>query len=245
MDKLCHFFIVTLISLPLLQSKVVNLEGVSPHLKEKILKFHQVLDTPENFTAGDDTGAAATREPRYGLAGLQEAGKSDELRPKAVVTASDLQRDIFRFSDRLSPPADSGTLYSGLQRSKDRRKRRMQREWRKFLSWRKKSRRRRSLKRRIMKMLRRKLEERLGSLSRARWAGIKRNKAFKSKRRVIQQRIRAKLREKRKRKLRRKPDKKKNKRKRKKNRRRKKRRRRQRQHRQRGGRKEKETDTKE
>lgn len=191
------WFVLLLIQVHLVYPQPLNLEGVPENIKAKILKFHQVLETPDNFSALETTTASV----RFRLAGLQEVGEGesrDDLEPGA---RTELQQDLFRFSERLSTPPDTGSnIYSRILNTKERRKKRLEKEWKKFLKWRKKQKKRKRMRKRIMKMLKRKIEKRFGPLSKQRWKKIQQNNIFKDKKNVIKQKIRERLNGKRKRK---------------------------------------------
>ena len=87
------------------------LRGVPPELREKILAFHRVLSSPDNFTAnsGQNTFPAPPSEPDYnnvgaganrgggGGFGLQEVSKDDEVKkPLNDEDNGELQSDLFR-----------------------------------------------------------------------------------------------------------------------------------------------------
>lgn len=178
---------------------VPNLEGVPAHLREKILSFHRTLEAPDNFSTTTTTAA-----PRYQLAGLAEVEAGADSAP-APRPSLDLQQDILRFSGRLSTPQSGSNIYARIARTKERKKERLEREWRQFLKWRKKQRKRKKMRKRIMKMLKRKIEKRFGPLTRERWNRFKQDTAFKDKKTIIRQKIRSRMRETRqRRKLRRK-----------------------------------------
>lgn len=183
------------------QGSLANLEGVPEHLKTKILSFHRTLEAPDNFTAPAPAAPAPPRR-RYQLAGLQEVGPEAAGGPTSPRPSHDLQSDLMRFSGRLTSPAGQSTgggaaanIYTRMLRSRERKKQRLEREWRKFLQWRKKQRKRKKMRKRIMKMLKRKIEKRFGPLTRARWNTFKQNTAFKDKKKIIRQKIRARIRE--------------------------------------------------
>ena len=88
------------------------LRGVPPELREKILAFHRVLSSPDNFTAnsGQNTFPAPSSEPDYnnvgaganrgggGGFGLQEVSKDDEVKkPLNDEDNGELQSDLFRY----------------------------------------------------------------------------------------------------------------------------------------------------
>lgn len=181
-----------------------NLEGVPDHLRDKILQFHKTLDAPDNFSA---TPPTPPPRPKYGVAGLQELAEG-EVQTTTPRPQPSLQQDLFRFSDRLSSPVGlapassdiqgPSKIYSSLVHTRSRRKRRLEKEWHKFLTWRKRKRRKRRMRKRIMKMLKRKIESKFGPLSRRRWKMLRRNKNFRSKRKDINKRINQRLKEMRK-----------------------------------------------
>ena len=176
----------------IVRAAVPNLEGVPAHIRDKILNFHKVLNAPDNFTVA----VTPAPPPRYGLAGLAEADEDDLNRrdDSGDIPQPQLQQDLFRFSDRLSTPEKAEEdLYSRIHRSKNRRKERLEREWNQFLKWRQKQKRKRRIKRRILKAMRRKIENKFGELSNMRWAGIRRNPAFKEKRKIIRKKINQRL----------------------------------------------------
>ena len=176
-----------------------NLEGVPVHLRDKILQFHKTLNAPDNFSP-DVTPPPPPSRPKYGVAGLQEL-KVGEVQTTTPQPQLSLQKDLFRFSDRLSNPAVSSSepgrsqIYSSIANARSRRKTRLEGEWRKFLKWRKQRRRKRRMRKRIMKMLKRKIEGKFGPLSRRRWKALRRNKNFRSKRKDINKKINQRFRQ--------------------------------------------------
>ena len=88
------------------------LRGVPEELRDKILAFHRVLNTPDNFSAAAAPaprsfgGVGLQEAGRGGVAGLQEASEEDEARrqEEARLHKGELQDDLFRFSSKVSVP---------------------------------------------------------------------------------------------------------------------------------------------
>ena len=189
--------VTLLVLLQLVLSQPLNLDGVSENIKEKILKFHKVLETPDNFSVLSTSTEAA----RFKLAGLQEVGEGETRENLEPGARTELQHDLFRFSERLSvPPETSSNIYSRILHTKERRKKRLEKEWTQFLKWRKKQKKRKRMRKRIMKMLRKKIEKKFGPLTTQRWRKIQQNNIFKDKKNIIKQKIRERLNGKRQRK---------------------------------------------
>lgn len=180
--------LLLLLLLPEINQTPLDLDGVPDHLKQKILDFQKVLSAPDNFSVTP----APTEAPRYGLAGLQEVGEGEEISAPRTEPGPDLHEDLFRFSGKLSAPTDSN-IYARIVQTKERRKARMEREWRQFLKWRKKQRKRKRIRRRIMRMLKKKIEKRFGPISTDRWTHIKKNRLFQDKKNIIKQKVRLRI----------------------------------------------------
>jgi hypothetical protein len=179
------------------KSEALDLSEVPDQLRERILHFHRVLDTPDNFSVSTQPPP----ERRYPLAGLQEAGPEDSSRNAEPVSEPlELQADLFRFSDRISPPPTAGDptrqILVRMRESKVEVRRRLRTEWQQFLQWRGRRRQRRRMRRRIMKMLQRKLEKRFGPLPPDQWRTIQENSVFKTTKRIIRKKIRQLMRRK-------------------------------------------------
>jgi len=176
------------------ETQALDLSEVPAQLRERILHFHRVLDTPDNFSAS----STQPPEMRYPLAGLQEAEPEDVSRHSESTEPLELQADLFRFSDRISPPAGDPTrqILVRMRESQAEVRRRLRTEWQHFLKWRNRQRRRRRMRRRIMKMLQRKLEKRFGPLPPGQWRTIQENSVFKTTKRIIRKKIRRLMRRK-------------------------------------------------
>jgi hypothetical protein len=193
--------------------RALDLSEVPTQLREKILQFHRVLATPDNFSTTSVRPLAEQQQPledeprRYPLAGLQEDTGPPEVKTRpAEPEPLELQADLFRFSDRLvAPPAaaegsDRGsptqTILERMRESQSEMRRRLRKEWQQFQRWRRRQRRRRRMRRRIMKMLQRKLEKRFGPLPPGQWKTLQENSVFKTTKRIIRKKIRRLMRRK-------------------------------------------------
>jgi hypothetical protein len=183
----------------LTKSEALDLSEVPDQLRERILHFHRILDTPDNFSVSTSS-TQPPPERRYPLAGLQEAGPDDGSRNAEPVSEPlELQADLFRFSDRISPPPTGDPTRQILVRMRESKvevRRRLRTEWQQFLQWRGRRRQRRRMRRRIMKMLQRKLEKRFGPLPPDQWRTIQENSVFKTTKRIIRKKIRQLMRRK-------------------------------------------------
>ena len=190
--------IVMMMGMMTMESVALDLSEVPAQLREKILQFHRVLDTPDNFST---TSAPPPESPRYPLAGLAEdAGDHVKI---SQTEPLELQADLFRFSGRLSPPpATEGltpptqNILECMRESQSEMRRRLRTEWQQFLRWRRRQRQRRRMRRRIMKMLQRKLEKRFGPLPPSQWKTIQNNSVFRTTKRIIRKKIRRLMRKK-------------------------------------------------
>lgn len=186
-------------------SEALDLSEVPAQLRERILHFHRVLDTPDNFSV---TPEAPPEPPRtYPLAGLQEAEEETAGAERAPPEPLELQEDLFRFAGRISPPLSQSKPPQGatvpthniLQRMHESQveiRLRLRKEWQQFLRWRSRQRRRRRMRRRIMKMLQKKLEKRFGPLPPGQWRAIQNNSVFRTTKRIIRKKIRRLMRRK-------------------------------------------------
>jgi len=127
-------------------------------LKEKV----ETLNTPNML----EHEAIETKEKDYDYdkdydnkpAGLQEEGEGEDQESSFVQIDGDLADDLSRFSDMINLPGKN------LETRKRKKKVRLQRDWKKFLKWRKKQKQRTRMAKRILKRLTRKLEEKFGPL---------------------------------------------------------------------------------
>ena len=196
-------------------SEPPNLRGVPEELRDKILAFHRVLNTPDNFTAR--TIAPATPPPdekRYAVAGLQEASEEDEKRKReeAKKVKGELQSDLFRFSNKVSVPHSAHTNLSptpsrqnfvSFMKRKERLRQRIQKEWRRFIKWRTQKRKKKRLKRRINRTLNKRMKKQFGRLGMSGKRTKEEVKAFKKRKKILKRKIRRRLRYKQKMNLRR------------------------------------------
>ena len=155
------------------------LRGVPVELREKILAFHRVLSTPDNFT---QPPPSVTPEPErksgkspMGGFGLAEAS-SDDMKKKKVMDkdAGELQNDLFRFSNKVTiPHSGHSNLTPNLSKRqnfvnyiqrKEKLRQRIQQEWKRFIKWRTQKRKKKRLKRRIMRTLNKRLKNQFGRI---------------------------------------------------------------------------------
>lgn len=185
----------------------LDLSEVPAQLRERILQFHRVLDAPDNFSTTPRSEDTTTTRRFYPLAGLQEDDETSlgDKKP-AAPEPLELQTDLFRFSDRLSPPPPDSpgggsslpvqNILERMRESQSEMRRRLRQEWQQFQRWRRRQRRRRRMRRRIMKMLQRKLEKRFGPLPPGQWELIQQNSVFRTTKRIIRKKIRRLMRRK-------------------------------------------------
>ena len=145
------------------------LRGVPVELREKILAFHRVLSTPDNFTQQQPPPPPeAERKSPMGGFGLAEVS-SDDMKKKKMVDGDigELQTDLFRFSSKvtvphtghsnIAPSLDNRQNFVNFIQRKEKLRQRIQHEWRRFIKWRTQKRKKKRLKRRIMRTLNKRL----------------------------------------------------------------------------------------
>ena len=189
------------------------LRGVPVELREKIIAFHRVLSTPDNFS---QPAAADTEETREGQEsrggggfGLAEAS-SDDMKRKKVVDkdAGELQNDLFRFSNKVTIPHSGHTnmtpnlsnrqnFVNFIQR-KEKLRQRIQQEWRRFIKWRSQKRKKKRLKRRIMRTLNKRLKNQFGRIGLSGKRTKEEIKAFNRRKKLLKRKIKRRLKHKQK-----------------------------------------------
>ena len=183
------------------------LRGVPPELREKILAFHRVLSSPDNFTAPLPSAPAKqpVDKPSGGF-GLEEVTEDDEQ--KKVVSDEDtgeLERDLFRFSSKVTVPHNSHTNINNLNnrqnfinfiQRKEKLRQRIQQEWKRFMKWRTQKRKKKRLKRRIMRTLNQRLKNQFGRLGLSEQRTKEEIKAYKRRRKILKRKIKRRLRQK-------------------------------------------------
>ena len=155
----------------------IYLRGVPPELREKILAFHRVLNTPDNFTApsspgpGLDTDSEPSRVG-FGLAEVSMEDMTTQAGPDK--DAGELQSDLFRFSNKVTVPHNMHSVVPDLSNRqnfvnfierKEKIRQRIQMEWRRFIKWRAQKRKKKRLKRRIMRTLNQRLKNQFGRIN--------------------------------------------------------------------------------
>lgn len=186
-----------------------NLRGVPQELREKILAFHRVLNSPDNFTSHALPPATPPPPPPRVMSGvgLQEYSEEDEKRRReeAAKVKGELQTDLLRFSSKVSIPHSSHTNtalsptrhnFVSFMKRKEKLRQRIQREWRRFIKWRTQKRKKKRLKRRIMRTLNKRLKKQFGKLNHSGKRTKAEIKAFKRRKRILKKRIRMRLRHK-------------------------------------------------
>ena len=192
----------------------IYLRGVPPELREKILAFHRVLNTPDNFTTGvpDPPGAGSDSDIRTdtgsarGGFGLAEVSK-DDMSTKAVPDkdAGELQNDLFRFSSKVTVPHNVHNVMPDLSNRqnfvnfierKEKIRQRIQTEWKRFIKWRAQKRKKKRLKRRIMRTLNQRLKNQFGRVSLTGKRTKEEVKAFNRRKRILKRKIKRRLKQK-------------------------------------------------
>ena len=186
------------------------LRGVPIELREKILAFHRVLSTPDNFTQPPPptTPATESKSPMGGF-GLAEA-TSDDMKKKKEVDkdAGELQNDLFRFSNKVTVPhsghsnitpnlSNRQNFVNFIQR-KEKLRQRIQQEWKRFMKWRTQKRKKKRLKRRIMRTLNQRLKNQFGRLGLSGKRTKEEMKAFNRRKKILKRKIKRRLRQKQK-----------------------------------------------
>ena len=186
------------------------LRGVPPELREKILAFHRVLSTPDNFTSQTPAPAVETTRsaPSGGGFGLQEVSKDDELKKKSGVEedTGELQNDLFRFSSKVTVPhsvhsnidLSSRQNFVNFIQRKEKLRQRIQQEWKRFMKWRTQKRKKKRLKRRIMRTLNQRLKNQFGRLGLSGKRTKEEMKAFNRRKKILKRKIKRRLRQKQK-----------------------------------------------
>lgn len=187
----------------------IYLRGVPPELREKILAFHRVLNTPDNFTiaapAPPDTSRADSGGSRGGF-GLAEVSM-DDMNTKAGPDkdAGELQSDLFRFSSKVTVPHNVHTVMPDLSNRqnfvnfierKEKIRQRIQTEWKRFIKWRAQKRKKKRLKRRIMRTLNQRLKNQFGRVSLTGKRTKEEVKAFNRRKRILKRKIKRRLKQK-------------------------------------------------
>ena len=184
------------------------LRGVPVELREKIIAFHRVLSTPDNFsqTVPEDS---EDKKDNVGGFGLAEAS-SDDMKRKKVVDkdAGELQVDLFRFSNKVTVPHNSHSnltpnlanrqnFVNYIQR-KEKLRQRIQQEWRRFIKWRTQKRKKKRLKRRIMRTLNKRLKNQFGRIGLSGKRTKEEIKAFNRRKKLLKRKIKRRLKHKQK-----------------------------------------------
>ena len=184
------------------------LRGVPVELREKIIAFHRVLSTPDNFSqpAPVDTEEARGNMGGFGLA----EASSDDMKRKAVVDkdAGELQNDLFRFSSKVTIPhsghsnmmpnlSNRQNFVNFIQR-KEKLRTRIQQEWRRFIKWRTQKRKKKRLKRRIMRTLNKRLKNQFGRIGLSGKRTKEEIKAFNRRKKLLKRKIKRRLKHKQK-----------------------------------------------
>ena len=189
------------------------LRGVPVELREKIIAFHRVLSTPDNFSQAapaEDTEKETTHAQNGGGGfGLAEAS-SDDMKRKKVVDkdAGELQNDLLRFSNKVTIPhsghsgmtpnlANRQNFVNYIQR-KEKLRQRIQQEWRRFIKWRTQKRKKKRLKRRIMRTLNKRLKNQFGRIGLSGKRTKEEIKAFNRRKKLLKRKIKRRLKHKQK-----------------------------------------------
>ena len=186
----------------------IYLRGVPPELREKILAFHRVLNTPDNFTApsppgpGLDTDSEPSRVG-FGLAEVSMDDMTTQAGPDK--DAGELQSDLFRFSNKVTVPHNKHSVVPDLSNRqnfvnfierKEKIRQRIQMEWKRFIKWRAHKRKKRSLKRSIMRTLNQRLKNQFGRVDITGKRTKEEVKAFKRRKRILKRKIKRRLKQK-------------------------------------------------
>ena len=185
------------------------LRGVPVELREKILAFHRVLSTPDNFTMPEPAEPEESKGGSMGGFGLAEAS-SDDMKRKAVVDkdAGELQNDLFRFSSKvtiphsghsnLTPALSNRPNFVNFIQRKEKLRTRIQQEWRRFMKWRTQKRKKKRLKRRIMRTLNKRLKNQFGRIGLSGARTKEEIKAFNRRKKLLKRKIKRRLKHKQK-----------------------------------------------
>ena len=187
------------------------LRGVPPELREKILAFHRVLNTPDNFTMFPGPGdrvimGETARGARAGF-GLAEVSKEEmnTKTPGPDKDAGELQSDLFRFSSKVQVPHSVHSVTPDLSKRqnfvnfiqrKEKIRQRIHNEWRRFIKWRAQKRKKKRLKRRIMRTLNQRLKNQFGRIGLSGLRTKEEIKAFNRRKRILKRKIKRRLKQK-------------------------------------------------
>ena len=185
------------------------LRGVPPELREKILAFHRVLSSPDNFTvpAPSTPSKKPVDDNNGGGFGLQEVSEDDELKKVIDEDTGELERDLFRFSSKVTVPHNTHTNINNLNnrqnfinfiQRKEKLRQRIQQEWKRFMKWRTQKRKKKRLKRRIMRTLNQRLKNQFGRLGLSGKRTKEEMKAFNRRKKILKRKIKRRLRQKQK-----------------------------------------------
>ena len=187
------------------------LRGVPVELREKIIAFHRVLSTPDNFSQPAPAEPEEPRGRQGSMAGfgLAEAS-SDDMKRKAEVDkdAGELQNDLFRFSNKvtiphsghsnLTPALSNRPNFVNFIQRKEKLRTRIQQEWRRFIKWRTQKRKKKRLKRRIMRTLNKRLKNQFGRIGLSGKRTKEEIKAFNRRKKLLKRKIKRRLKHKQK-----------------------------------------------
>ena len=200
--SLCLSSLGTLVPASAGDQEPIYLRGVPPELREKILAFHRVLNTPDNFI----TPAPPDPKPSRVGFGLAEVSMDDTTsQAGSDKDAGELQSDLFRFSNKVTVPhtmhsmvpdlSDRQNFVNFIER-KEKIRQRIQIEWKRFIKWRAHKRKKRSLKRRIMRTLNHRLKIQFGRVNITGKRTKEELKAFKRRKRILKRKIKRRLKQK-------------------------------------------------
>ena len=186
----------------------IYLRGVPPELREKILAFHRVLNTPDNFTAPSppEPGLDPDPEPSRVGFGLAEVSMDDmTIQAGPDKDAGELQNDLFRFSNKVTVPHNKHSVVPDLSNRqnfvnfierKEKIRQRIQVEWKRFIKWRAQKRKKKRLKRRIMRTLNQRLKNQFGRVNITGKRTKEEVKAFNRRKRILKRKIKRRLKQK-------------------------------------------------
>ena len=180
----------------------IYLRGVPPELREKILAFHRVLNTPDNFT---DPGPADPQPSRVGFSLAEVSADDMNTQTEPDKEAGELQSDLLRFSNKVTVPHNTHSVVPDLSNRqnfvnfierKEKIRQRIQTEWKRFIKWRAHKRKKRSLKRSIMRTLNQRLKNQFGRVDITGKRTKEEVKAFKRRKRILKRKIKRRLKQK-------------------------------------------------
>ena len=191
----------------------IYLRGVPPELREKILAFHRVLNTPDNFTAAAASPSGPDPDPSRAESGgssrgfgLAEVSKDDmNIKAGPDKDAGELQSDLFRFSSKVTVPHNVHSVMPDLSNRqnfvnfierKEKIRQRIQTEWKRFIKWRAQKRKKKRLKRRIMRTLNQRLKNQFGRVNLTGKRTKEEVKAFNRRKRILKRKIKRRLKQK-------------------------------------------------